>query len=271
MQDLVQRKLDTLECARDCVRLGANHSTVSLMTGLPTKEIQRLFFASEDALTHRLPHSAEWVFDRRTSYRMHVALVVVIVAELLDKGFTPNWAMVHGYRLYRDSVARIRSKVAMPNFNRAFCFVRWTFGLWGGEKLLSLNVCEHGHRFVDHHAGSGVQALSCPLCKLSLARVDSRARQNLEGFALPGAELFPDGIPQRRVRKRADVNEPMLGVSIGQDPAVCGPLADRAAEGSAQPPAAVRASDSGTDEAKKARPPRRRASPSAQPALAAAA
>lgn len=179
--------LAALDAARECVELGAYHRTVCAITGLKPSLVRELFYPGEQLFGPRAPVSTEWLFRRNLTAHVHVSLVAAIFSELVERGFPLSKAMTGAYRLYRARVTPLGDRDNTLDFNRAFVFVRHTFGLWGASQTLHLVACRDcKHRYVDAHAHPECSTLRCPLCMFrKRAERDVRVRSHLDRLSGP--------------------------------------------------------------------------------------
>jgi len=199
--------LAALDAARECVELGAYHRTVCAITGLKPRLVRDLFFPGGQLFGPRAPVSTEWLFRRNLTAHVHVSLMAAMFSELVERGFPLSKAMTGAYRLYRARVTPLGDRENTLDFNRAFAFIRHTFGLWGASQTLHLVSCRDcRHRYVDAHAHPDASTLRCPLCMFrKRLAVDVRVRSHLERLSGPiaarDARLLP---PETTARVSAD-------------------------------------------------------------------
>ena len=159
------RYLRAIRLARDCNELGARMRTIHHVTGLPPRELQRLFF-TDPATTPRgrAPDSAEWYHGANLLFRAESSLFVTVYRRLRDSGFAAAESLVSAYRHYR-TICQCPCRIS---FDRAFDLASHTDGIWLAKSpAFSVVTCPAcGSGFL---AAAGTVAFTnqdCPFCRL---------------------------------------------------------------------------------------------------------
>lgn len=127
MPTRADRHLRTVRLAKDCAELGARVRTIHCITGLPSREIQRMFFNDPQSIPRgRPPDSPEWYHSANLMFRTDASIVVAIYRRLRHAGFSPGEVLVGAYRHYRV-VCHAPYRIS---FDRAFDLASHTDGIW---------------------------------------------------------------------------------------------------------------------------------------------
>lgn len=194
MQTRADRYLNALRLAKDCNELGARTRTIHHLTGLPPRELQRLFFnAAKAAPRGRAPDSPEWYYGANLLYRAESSIFVCAFRRLRDSGFAAGESLVGAYRHYQ-AVCQGPHRIS---FDRAFDLASHTDAIWLAKSsafsVVTCPVC--GSEFL---AAAGTVASSndrCPFCRL-LQRYDTDQRVR---YSFPMHSLANAGAMQTRL------------------------------------------------------------------------
>lgn len=157
--------LQAVQLARDCHALGARTRTIHHVTGLPPREVNRLFFADPKTTPRgRAPDSPEWYHGANLLYRAKASMFISLYRRLRDGGFAAGETLVGAYR----QLMTICHCTRRISFDRAFDLAAHTDGIWLAKTAsFSVTICPTcGREFL---AASGAVALTnddCPFCKL---------------------------------------------------------------------------------------------------------
>ena len=159
------RHLRAIQLAKQLAELGARLKTIHSITGLPPREVQRLFFADPRTIPRgRAPDSTEWYHNANLILRTDACLIGAKYRQLRGQGLSPGEALVFAYRAYQAAT--------LPPYrislDRAFNLVSYIDGIWlARTPTLSVLTCPGcGCEFI---AAIGTVARSgeiCPFCKL---------------------------------------------------------------------------------------------------------
>lgn len=159
------RHLRAIQLAKQLAALGARLKTIHCITGIPPREVQRLFFADPHTIPRgRAPDSTEWYHSANLILRTDACLIGAKYHQLRGQGLAAGEALVFAYRAYQAATLpphRI-------SLDRAFNLVSHIDGIWLARaptlSVLTCPVC--GCEFL---AAIGTVAHSdeaCPFCKL---------------------------------------------------------------------------------------------------------
>jgi phage FluMu protein Com len=135
------------------------------VTGLRTRELQRLFFADPKATPRgRAPDSPEWYHGANLLFRADASIFISVYRRLRDGGFAAAETLVGAYRQYQ-TICQCPSRIS---FDRAFDLASHTDGIWlAKSSAFSVVTCRScGCEFL---ASAGTVASvndNCPFCKL---------------------------------------------------------------------------------------------------------
>lgn len=211
MPTRADRHLRTIRLAKDCAELGARTRTIHCITGLPAREIQRLFFSDPQVIPRgRPPDSPEWYHSANLLYRTDASIFTALYSRVRRIGFGAGEALVGAYRQYR-SVCQAPYRIS---FDRAFDLASHTDGIWIA-KAPSLAVVTCPPCTSDFLAALGTiaSADTCPFCKL-IQRYghDPRLQSSFPTHPLPDPEEFLQGmmLPHYQIDGRADLDTPAI-------------------------------------------------------------
>lgn len=165
MSTRADRYLRTIRLAKDCSELGARVRTIHHITGLPPRELQRLFFTDPTAIPRgRAPDSPEWYHGANLLFRAEASIFVSVYRRLRDSGFGAGESLVAAYRHYQ-TVCHGSCRIS---FDRAFDLASHTDGIWLAKSpAFTVVACPScGSEFV---AAAGTVASTndgCPFCRL---------------------------------------------------------------------------------------------------------
>ena len=96
------RHLRAIQLAKQLAELGARLKTIHSITGLPPREVQRLFFADPRTIPRgRAPDSTEWYHNANLILRTDACLIGAKYRQLRGQGLTAGEALVFAYRAYQ--------------------------------------------------------------------------------------------------------------------------------------------------------------------------
>jgi len=159
------RQLHALRLAKDCMELGARARTIHHVTGLPPRELQRLFFPDPKVTPRgRAPDSPEWYHSANLLYRAESSIFASIFRRLRVSGFAAGDTLVGAYRHYQ-TICQCPLRIS---FDRAFDLASHTDGIWlAKSSTFSVVTCPAcGSEFL---AAAGTVASTnenCPFCRL---------------------------------------------------------------------------------------------------------
>lgn len=169
-----ERYLRAIRLAKDCNELGARVRTIHHVTGLPPRQLQRLFFMDPAATPRgRAPDSPDWYHGANLLFRAESSIFVTVYRRLRDSGFAASESLVAAYRHYK-TICQCPCRIS---FDRAFDLASHTDGIWLSKfSAFSVVTCPAcGSEFL---AAAGTVAStneSCPFCRL-LQRYDMDQR-----------------------------------------------------------------------------------------------
>lgn len=157
------RRLHTLQIARECASFGARRRTISIITGLSASQLSEWFYPdSESAPRGRSPDTRDWYHTTTLFNRVEASVFTSIYRRIRDLRFNPTESLVSGYRHYRKS-----HRPTLIDFDRAFDLAAHLDGLWHiREKSFSIITCPQCE---SHHLTSfSLHPIhkDCPFCKL---------------------------------------------------------------------------------------------------------
>lgn len=180
-----ERHIQALLSAKACAELGARVRTITLITGLPHREVVRLFFDDQRAARRgRPPESANW-FDRSNLLdRVEASIVVALFARIRELGFGPTEALIGAYKQYCEKCG----PTPRISFDRAFDLVCNTYGVWLSHKpQLKLADCQT----CDFRFLCPAGETSCHFCKLIKRYAsDRRVQAKFPPRSLPNVRGF---------------------------------------------------------------------------------
>jgi hypothetical protein len=159
------RHLRAIHLAQQLAALGARLKTIHLITGIPPRQIQSLFFPDPRSIPRgRAPDSAEWYHGANLILRTDACLIGAKYHQLRVQGLTACDALILAYRAYRAATLpphRI-------SLDRAFSLVSYIDGIWlATAPTLSVLTCPScGCEFIGALGTVARPGGSCPFCKL---------------------------------------------------------------------------------------------------------
>ena len=136
----VDLHIRALLLAQECAALGARGRTIEVVTGLPARQVSRLFCSSVDAGRRgRPPDSADWYFRATVGKRVQACLFASAFKRLRVQGFAPAEAHVAAFKHFRG----LSAMASDFEFDRAFDLASQLEARWGTpEQLLDLLQCK---------------------------------------------------------------------------------------------------------------------------------
>ena len=164
MPTRADRHLRAVKLAKDCAALGARVRTIHCISGLPPREIQRLFFNDPRVIPRgRPPASLDWYHSANLLFRADSSIFVATYRRLRTGGFNAGDALIGAYRHYQ-AVCQTPHRIS---FDRAFDLASHTDGIWIAKSrsfaILTCPTCNS-----EFLAAIGTVPVSdvCPFCKL---------------------------------------------------------------------------------------------------------
>ena len=159
------RHLRAIQLAKQLAELGARLKTIHSITGLPPREVQRLFFADPRTIPRgRAPDSTEWYHNANLILRTDACLIGAKYRQLRGQGLSAGEALVFAYRTYQAAT--------LPPYrislDRAFNLVSYIDGIWlARSPTLSVLTCPGcGCEFLAAIGTAARAGENCPFCKL---------------------------------------------------------------------------------------------------------
>jgi len=159
------RQLRATQLAKQLAALGARLKTIHIMTGLPPRQVQSLFFPDACTIPRgRAPDSAEWYHSANLILRTDACLIGAKYHQLRRQGLTAGEALVLAYRAYQAAT--------LPPYrislDRAFNLVSYLDGIWlARTPTLSILTCPGcGCEFIAAIGTVAHWGEACPFCKL---------------------------------------------------------------------------------------------------------
>ncbi|MDE1543973.1 FlhC family transcriptional regulator [Dechloromonas agitata] len=159
------RQLRAIQQAKQLAALGARLKTIHIMTGLPPRQVQRLFFPDARTIPRgRAPDSAEWYHGTNLILRTDACLIGAKYRQLRNQGLTASEALILAYRAYQ-SVTQPPYRISL---DRAFNLVSYVDGIWlTHTPTLSVLTCPGcGCEFIAAIGTTIHPGEACPFCKL---------------------------------------------------------------------------------------------------------
>lgn len=197
MQTRADRHLRTIKLAKDCAELGARVRSIHCITGLPFREIQRLFFNDPLSIPRgRPPDSPEWYHSANLLYRTEASIVSAIYRRLGLAGFGHGEALVGAYRHYRG-VCHAPYRIS---FDRAFDLASHSDGIWIAKSTsFSIVTCPSCTCQFLAALGTTPKPEACPFCKLTQRyHNDPRVQISYPAHPLPDPSTFQLGMAMLR-------------------------------------------------------------------------
>ena len=159
------RHLLAILLAKQLAGLGARLKTIHCITGIPPRELQRLFFADPRTIPRgRAPDSTEWYHSANLILRTDACLIGAKYRQLRVQGLSAAEALILAYRAYQAAT--------LPPYrislDRAFNLVSYIDGIWlTNAPALSVLTCSQcGCEFLAAVGTVAHRGESCPFCKL---------------------------------------------------------------------------------------------------------
>lgn len=165
MESRVDRQLRALRLAKACAAHGARVRTISHLTGIPPREVLRLFFENRSTVPRgRPPDSPEWYHGANLLDRADASIVMSMYNRLRGAGFGGNDSLVGAYAQYRG----IGPAPHRISFDRAFDLAAHTEGIWLTDtKSFSLLACPACRsEFLASYGSIACSNDQCPFCRL---------------------------------------------------------------------------------------------------------
>lgn len=159
------RQLRAIQQAKQLAALGARLKTIHIMTGLPPRQVQRLFFPDARTIPRgRAPDSADWYHGTNLILRTDACLIGAKYRQLRNQGLTTSEALILAYRAYQ-SVIRPPYRISL---DRAFNLVSYIDGIWlARAPTLTILTCPGcGCEFIAAIGTTIHPGEACPFCKL---------------------------------------------------------------------------------------------------------
>ena len=175
-------RLRALHVAQQCIALQARPRTVSLVSGLDVREIERNF-PSANARAGRCPSSPEWYHSANLVQKAEASIFVSHYRRIRDLGFSSQESLIDGYLRYRG----VAGADPCVSFDRAFNLVCHLDAVWTvRERSFDLNACPHcGCRYLVP-VGDPSYVDECVFCKLvQRYPVDPRLQSRFPARPLP--------------------------------------------------------------------------------------
>ncbi len=159
------RHLRAVQQAKKLTALGARLKTIHLITGIPPRQIQSLFFPDVLSIPRgRAPDSADWYYGANLIMRIDACVIGAKYQQLRDQGLIPGEALILAYRAYQATT--------LPPFrislDRAFNLVSYIEGIWlASTSALSILSCQDcACKFIAAVGTVAQRGQPCPFCKL---------------------------------------------------------------------------------------------------------
>ena len=164
MGTCAERHLRSITLARDCADLGVRIRTIHCLTGLPPREIQRLFFDDPQPIPRgRPPDSPEWYHSANLLNRTDASIFACTYHRLRRSDIAAAEALVGAYRHYR-MVCQAPYRIS---FDRAFDLAAHTDGIWiARSPSFEVVTCPSCASEFLAAIGTVPETDACPFCKL---------------------------------------------------------------------------------------------------------
>ena len=160
-----ERHLQAIMLAKQLVTLGARLKTIHAITGIPPRQVQRLFFPDARTIPRgRAPDSAEWYHGANLILRTDACIIGAKYHQLRNQGITAGEALIQAYRAYQAAT--------LPPYrislDRAFNLVSYLDGIWlAREPTLSILTCSRCRcEFIAAVGSVARPGEACLFCKL---------------------------------------------------------------------------------------------------------
>ena len=133
------RHLRAMQLAKQLAALGARLKTIHIITGIPPRQVQALFFPDPRSIPRgRAPDSAEWYHGANLILRTDACIIGAKYKQLRNQGLTAGESLILAYRSYQAAT--------LPPYrislDRAFNLVSYIDGIWlAREPTLSILTC----------------------------------------------------------------------------------------------------------------------------------
>jgi len=159
------RHLLAIQQAKRLAELGARLKTIHIVTGMPPRQVQSLFFPDARMIPRgRAPDSPEWYHGANLILRTDACLIGAKYRQLRTQGLNAGESLILAYRAYQ-SATQAPSRISL---DRAFNLVSYIDGIWlARAPTLTVLTCPGcGCEFIAT-VGTIVRAgEACPFCKL---------------------------------------------------------------------------------------------------------
>ncbi len=160
-----ERQLHAMQLAKQLAALGARLKTIHVITGIPPRQVQRLFFPDARSIPRgRAPDSAEWYHGANLILRTDACIIGAKYHQLRKQGIAAGEALIQAYRAYQAAT--------LPPYrislDRAFNLVSYLDGIWlAREPTLSILTCSRcSCEFLAAMGTVPLPGEACLFCKL---------------------------------------------------------------------------------------------------------
>ena len=165
MESRVDRQLRALRLAKACAAHGARVRTICHLTGIPPRQVLRLFFENRSVVPRgRPPDSPEWYHGANLLYRADASIVMSMYSRLRAAGFGGNDSLVGAYDQYHG-IGPCPHRIS---FDRAFDLAAHTEGIWLTDtqsfSLVACPACRS--EFLASYGSIATSNDQCPFCRL---------------------------------------------------------------------------------------------------------
>ena len=160
-----ERQLQAMKLAKQLADLGARLKTIHVITGIPPRQVQRLFFPDARTIPRgRAPDSAEWYHGANLILRTDACIIGAKYHQLRNQGITAAEALILAYRAYQAATL----PPYRVSFDRAFNLVSYLDGIWlAREPTLSILTCSRCRcEFIAAVGSVARPGETCLFCKL---------------------------------------------------------------------------------------------------------
>jgi len=202
MPTRADRHLRSVKLAKECADLGARVRTIHKLTGLPPRDIQRIFFTNPMAIPRgRPPASPEWYHGANLLFRTDASIFATTYQRLRCGGFRPEESLLGAYRQYQ----RVCPTPPRISFDRAFDLASHTDGIWiATAPSFSVVTCPCCSSAYLCAMGAVAQSDACPFCKLVVRfGTDARVQSSFPARPLPHPSVFHQEMLVRQHLARA--------------------------------------------------------------------
>ena len=159
------RQLLAMQQAKQLAELGARLKTIHVITGMPPRQIQSLFFPDAQTIPRgRAPDSPEWYHGANLILRTDACLIGAKFRQLRIQGLTAGEALILAYRAYQSAT----QPPCRISLDRAFNLVSYIDGIWlARAPTLTILTCPGCNCEFLAAVGTIVRpGKACPFCKL---------------------------------------------------------------------------------------------------------